>query len=210
MMSEVEQQSTTEAGAAAASLHAAAPKAAAAAAGPVLSVLSLEGSKLKLMLSGMSTLTLSAYHIDTELLFTTQPFSSPSVAAGPTQSSVSHTNTAPGADLAAKVHGADSGLGKVAFVQPTARVVLQLPLQSDTPGVAAVTTATPGTGSAASRVREAVLPDASTDEESAANAAGSAGECCCVLTVDVLMPQLASQSVLLEVAGGGLARTLPR
>jgi hypothetical protein len=221
MVAEVEQQSTTEPGSSAGSLHAAAPTAAAAAAaGPVLSVLSLEGSKLKLQLSGMSTLTLSAYHIDTELLFTTQPFSSLSAAAGASQSSAI-SSTARGGDLAGKVHGAGSGLGKVAFVQPTACVALQLPLQCDTPGVSSAVLSTEGTGGTASSVAEMQsLPEASTDGDNAVtastvastvvNAPGSAGECCCVLDVDVLMPQLASQSVLLEVAGGGLARTLPR
>jgi hypothetical protein len=216
MVAEIEQQQTPETGSAAASPSAAATTAAlgtaAAAAGPVLTVLSLEGSKLKLMHNGLTTLTLSAYHIDTELLFTTQPFSSLSAAGGAPNSSVS-SSASQGRLLAGR--GPEPlGLGKVAFVQPTARVVLQLPVQTGTQGVAAVLP-TASTGSTAS-MAEQLQPAAVTDEDKAAaagsesGAAGSAGGCCCVLDVDVLMPQLASQSVLLEVASAGVSRTLPR
>jgi hypothetical protein len=234
MVAEVEQQqSTTETGSAAPSLSAASSTAAAAAAaasaaGPVLSAISLEGGKLKLLHSGISTITLSAYHIDTELLFTTQPFSSLSAAAGAAHSSAA-SSTAQGGDVAGHSSANDAGLGKVAFVQPTARVVLQWPLELDTPGVEAVLS-TPGAGSTAAGTTAAGSTGAGSTEagstgagstgtgitetgstaSTVAGAAGSAGGCCCALDVDVLMPQLASLSVLLEVAGGGVARTLPR
>jgi hypothetical protein len=206
MVAEVEQQrsagpnTSTEASAAAAAAAAAGREAAvgsAAAAGPMLSVVSLQGSKVKITHRNICELTLSAYHIDTELLFTTQPFSSLSAtaaaAAAATGGDAQHSST--GSGLMRSSSDKNSGLGKVTFVQPSARVVLQLPLQ---PGTA---------GAAAASAGESKPSTASWAASSAA--AGSAAECC-VLDLDVLTPQLVSQSVLLEVAGGGVTRTLPR
>lgn len=198
MVAEVEQQLATEPDSSGSALTAAAPAAAAgeaavgaaAAAGSMLTVLSLEGSKLKLLHRCISQITLSAYLIDTELLFTSQPFSSLS-AAGAAPHSSAGTPAAQRGALAGRGRG--SGLGKVALVQPTARMVLRLPLKEGAAGAMAVPAAGAG-GGTASRVP---------------GAAGSAADCC-ILDINALMPQLASQSVLLEVAGGGVTRALPR
>jgi hypothetical protein len=201
MAAEVELQliSTGASSGAATQADAAAPDPGAAA-GPMLSTISLEGSKLKLTYSGLSQITVSAYHIDTELLFTTQPFSNLSAAAAAANStaagsSVSATNS--GDNSSAGIAG-DSGLGKVAFVQPSARVVLQLPLQPGTPGAVAKGAVADAAGASSSTTVEVVGP------------AGSAAVGCCELDINVLMPQLVAQSVLLEVAGGGLTQTVPR
>ena len=159
---------------------------------PLLAVVGLEGNKLELHVSGLQRLQLAAYQIDTELLFTTQPFSalnelSSSNAPAPLgpRHSATRTNS---------VAGADGGLGRVSYVQPTAKVQLQL-VQAGTAADAAMPTV------------ESV--------QCTPVGVGSGGSSCssvqeCVLDLDALMPRLKHTSVLLEVTAGGLTRTVPR
>lgn len=199
MVAEVQQQQqvATEGTAGPGSSATAATSAAPAAA--MLSIASFENGKLRLLYQGISQLTLSAYQIDTELLFTTQPFSSLSAGSGSSGAGAAAAAACPlpplppgrGDGDRAAAGDSDGGLGKVGFVQPTARVVLQLPLQE-------------GSTASAAAVSEGPSADAA-----AASGAG-AGVLACVLDVDALLPHLASQSVLLEVSGGGISRTLPR
>eukprot|EP00878_Enallax_costatus_P046022 GHUV01055594.1.p1 GENE.GHUV01055594.1~~GHUV01055594.1.p1 ORF type:complete len:495 (+),score=200.81 GHUV01055594.1:412-1896(+) len=144
----------------------------------MLSIISCESGQLKIHYRGVSELYLSAYQIDTELLFTTQPFSSFSDSDSSSRS-MKRQRRETDASL-------QSSLGKVAFVVPSARMRLALLEQQD----AAAAAAAAKTGPAA--------------------AAGTVVPCTAVFDVDVLLPELQSQSVLLEVSGGGLSRTVPR
>lgn len=136
----------------------------------MLSIVSCESGQLKIQHRGLTNVHLSAYQIDTELLFTTQPFSGIS-------NSSSRYNTRQGSD------DAHSGLGKVAFVQPSVRILLPLP-QQQTAAAAVGPTQLSGFITAAACTAEIIMDD--------------------------LLPDLQSQSVLLEVSGGGVSRTVPR
>jgi len=151
-----------------------APLTAGECANPVLSILGYHNGLLSVSCQGILRLNISAYQIDTELLFTTVPFSC--LTSSGTESSGSMDNAGHGG----AVNRGGNGLGKVAYVKPSATLAVQLMAEHQQQGVQINSPPS----------NEACLT--------------------CVLDVDMLMPELAAQSVLLEVTGGGITRTLPR
>jgi hypothetical protein len=223
MVSQLEQQQ-----AAGSAVLPAAASAAGAAQGqaphPVLTVMSLEGSRLKLQIAGMSQLKLSAYEIDAELLFTTQPFSN--FSSSSSSSNVGGGSLGAACPLPPHRGGspppeapADGGLGRVSFVQPTAQVSVQLQYGStagdpeasgssaDLPPAAGV----PAVVQAGSATVSCCAVGAAAAGSGGATVEAAAGVHECVLDLDVLLPGMQQRSVLLEVTGaGGLSRSLPR
>eukprot|EP00775_Hariotina_reticulata_P004330 gene4330-4583_t len=139
--------------------------------------LKMQNGLLSVSFRGIDHMTISGYQIDTELLFTTSPFNSlTSSGTNSSSSSMERAGHPPASG------GGCNGLGKVAYVKPSATLTVELKAEQQQ-GVRIIR---------------------------AAESASSEGCSTCVLDVDVLMPDLAAQSVLLEVIGGGVTRTLPR
>lgn len=221
MVSQLEQQQAAG-GATQPTAASAAGAAQGQAAHPVLTVVGLEGSRLKLQVAGMSQLKLSAYEIDAELLFTTQPFSS--------FSSSSSSGGGGGGSLGAACRlpphrggssppeaPPDSGLGRVSFVQPTAQVSVQLQYGSTAgdPEASSSGADLPAAGVPAVAQAGSATVSCCAVGAAAAGSSGSAAEAGgvheCVLDLDGLLPGMQQRSVLLEVTGaGGLSRSLPR
>jgi hypothetical protein len=170
---------------------------------PLLTVISQQGSTLTLHVAGLTQLQLAAFQIGTELLFTTQPFSS---------FNTSNTAAAPVTQLPHRSShngGADAGLGRVSFVQPTAKVPLQLQYTGagTSSGTGAGSTAT---GSGLSPSVACVVVPCTSIGGSSSDSSSSAGVHECVVDLDAVMPGLRNNSMLLEVTGGGISRTVPR
>lgn len=241
--------------------------------GSMLNILGIEnGSTLRLQFSRLQHLHLSAYQIDTELLFTTQPFSNFSSSTGssgfdkPAAFSTPayvHRGTSGVSGMSGSSSGAAAGtastLGRVSYVQPTARAVLVLMGPQDQPVDAA--TAPHASTSTGTADTESVATAAAAAAESVAAAAAAPGSImaaselmqhnvlcrpvhtgvseardrtgvagvavagiagsnspahvhglwgCDVDLASVLPPGLRHESVVLEVSGAGLSRTVAR
>lgn len=181
---------------------------------PVLTVVSLEGSRLKLHVAGVTQLKLSAYKIDAELLFTTQPFSSfcsssSSSAGGGAGTLGSACPLPPHRRPSPPEAAADGGLGRVSFAQPTAQASVQLQYGGTAADRAAPGSSADSPAGSATVTCYAMGVTAAGSSGSAAEAGGAVHEC--VLDLDALLPGMQQLSVLLEVTGaGGLSRSLPR
>jgi hypothetical protein len=119
--------------------------------------------------------------IDVELLFTIKPFGGLLAASGPGgNTSASSSSSGGGGGGGGGVQA--SSLGHLAYIQPGASVVLQLQ-QKDAGTTAVAETAAAGGGGGVQDVD---------------------------INLDALFPSLSSSSVLVEVVGRGITRTLPR
>lgn len=186
---------------------------------PLLSVLGLTGSTLKLHVSGLQQLQLSAYKIDTELLFTTQPFSD--FSSGSSSHAAGDFGGAHGSAPVNRVpppprgtsSKAGEGLGRVSYVQPTAQVLVQLQCGDAAMDAASASSSKDGADSSTAVGAVCTSVGDPAGGSSSSGTSGSSSGCGvyeCVLEVDRLMQGLQQASVLLEVTGGGLSRSLPR
>eukprot|EP00879_Flechtneria_rotunda_P002126 GHRR01002308.1.p1 GENE.GHRR01002308.1~~GHRR01002308.1.p1 ORF type:complete len:2960 (+),score=1151.97 GHRR01002308.1:374-9253(+) len=164
----------------------------------MLSITITDGRYLHVQYRQLTDIHLSAYQIDTELLFTTQPFSaltSYSSSSGGITGKLAGNNAFGSSKRASDTppsgtqEGGSDDLGKVAYVQPTRKMRLQLSEHGATTSGAAAASGQAAGGSAE---------------------VGGDGVTSAVFDLDALLPDLASRSVLLEIAGGGITRTLPR